>query len=219
MGGRPRYLQKLYKKILDLYQDNLEWHIGIQGNCDIGIDNTEYPILPWITLHKWDQNCGAGEANNRLIKHCEGELICKLDDDALPYGDYINHAIEINNVLEHKSIFSPYPVGLINNPGGVLSKDHSVLFSNKTDTFYTLRKVHHIGGFARIMPSKIAKSYTWPYDYCPGSSGKEDVNFSAYCNSTKISMFYLENSLIVEHQESTLGQHARYGETYFNGRF
>jgi glycosyltransferase involved in cell wall biosynthesis len=214
LGNRNFYLQKLFH-FLDSHHDKiLEWHIGIQGSDnDLGI-----PDKPWIKLHRWDTNCGAGEANNRLIKECSGEIICKLDDDALPYGEhYFNHIKEIYNLTGGNCIFSPYPVGLINNPGGVHSKEHFLIYGKNTDTYYTFRKVHHIGGFARIMPSKIAKSFCWPFDYSPLNSGREDVNFSEYCKTQNIPMFYLENSIIVEHLESTLGQKERYKE-YFSER-
>lgn len=214
LGGRDHYLQKLYN-FIDRNRDNaIDWHIGIQGN-DIKIN---IPEQNYIKIHRWESNCGAGEANNRILKHCDGEIICKLDDDALPYGEnYFNHIREIFKLTNGSSVFSPYPVGLINNPGGVLSKDHQLMYSNNLDVFYTLRKVNHIGGFARISPANIAKSFNWPYDYSPHNSGGEDVNFSQYCLSKNIPMFYLENSIIVEHQESTLGQKQRY-ENYFKQR-
>lgn len=213
-GGRAFYLNQLFSFIDKHKDDILEWHIGIQGS---GIE-INLPERDYIHLHYWDNNCGAGEANNRIIPMCKGDIISKLDDDALPYGDnFFKHIKEIYSLTNGSCIFSPYPVGLINNPGGVPSKSHSVLFSDNTNTYYTLRKVNHIGGFARVAPSKIAKSFKWPYDYSPLNSGREDVNFSEYCNANNISMFYLENTIIVEHLESTLGQKARY-PTYFMKR-
>lgn len=216
IGGRPLYIKKLFNFIHLNRDQDIDWHIGVQGkNIVLDIPNKDY-----IHLHVWDENCGAGEANNKLLKHIDAEIVCKLDDDALPYGsDYFLHIREIFKLTNGNAIFSPYPVGLINNPGGVLSKEHSVVYSSNSDTYYTLRKVNHIGGFARISPAHIAKSFTWPYDFSAHNSGREDVNFSSYCNSNNIPMYYLENSLIVEHQESTLGQHKRYNDTYFKGRF
>jgi hypothetical protein len=214
LGNRAHYLKKLFSFIDAHSSDILEWHIGVQG-CPAEL---MIPTRDYIKIHRWDTNCGAGEANNRLIRECKGDIICKLDDDALPYGDdYFKHVKQIYEITNKSCIFSPYPVGLINNPGGVLSKEHYLTYSEKLDTYYTLRKVHHIGGFARIMPSHIAKSFTWPYDYSDNNSGREDVNFSEYCRSQNIPMFYLENAIIVEHLESTLGQKERYKD-YFKER-
>ena len=217
LGTRNLYLHRLFNFIDKHREEIVEWNIGVQGNSSI---NLELPQRDYINIQFWNENCGAGEANNRLIKICNSDIICKLDDDALPYGDeYFKHIKQLFKLTEGKCIFSPYPVGLINNPGGVPSKNHKAIFGKETNTWYTLRKVPHIGGFARIMPAHIAKQFTWPYDYSPHNSGKEDVNFSQYCISKNIEMFYLENAIVVEHQESTIGQHSRYGESYFKGRF
>jgi hypothetical protein len=62
------------------------------------------------------------------------------------------------------------------------------------------------------------QQFYWPND-SSHAAGREDVNFSEFCGIRGIPMYYLENALVVEHQESTLGQHARYGENYFKGRF
>lgn len=214
LGNRNTYLNKLFNFIDLNKKDIIEWHIGVQGTQY----KLEIPDRPYITIEYWESNCGAGEANNRLIKKCKGDIICKLDDDALPYGtNYFEHIKQIYLLTNKNCIFSPYPVGLINNPGGVLSKEHSVIYSDVLDTYYTLRKVPHIGGFARVMPATIATQFVWPYDYSPLHSGQEDVNFSRFCQQKNIPMYYLENSIIVEHQESTLGQKERYKD-YFKGR-
>jgi hypothetical protein len=115
-------------------------------------------------------------------------------------------------------VFSPYPVGLINNPGGPRGNRHEVIYSEVTDTYYTLRYVSHVGGFARISPS-FTKNWKFDNDLIPGISGSEDSQFSLKCQQLNIPMAYLENAIVVEHQESTLGQHSRYGNNYFNGRF
>jgi hypothetical protein len=73
--------------------------------------------------------------------------------------------------------------------------------------------VNHIGGFARISPSEIYQQIHFTDNH------NEDGEFSNFCNSMNIPMFYLENDLVVQHQESTLGQHQRYGEGYFGKRF
>ena len=110
---------------------------------------------------------------------------------------------------------------LINNPGGVPRlAPQFVSYGSETDTFYTLRPVDHVGGFARIAPRELVKDWVLASDRnIPGASGNEDIQFSRLCVQNNIPMYYLENALIVEHQESTLGQHARYGKDYFGERF
>jgi hypothetical protein len=166
-----------------------------------------------ITTEHWEDVKQDGAAMNILKKKCVFPLTMKMDDDAVMRSpDYFNHVLAINKLVPN-AMFSPYPVGLINNPGGVLSKDHSVKYSPDTDTYYIFRKVHHIGGFAKIIPTNLLQQVNF-------SDGRmEDTETSQFCGRNNIPMYYLENALIVEHQESTLGQHARYGEAYFKGRF
>lgn len=210
--GRELYLKRLISSIMNNihYSNDFEYYIGFQGvkpsdNLLYYIENFK-KICPNIYLEIWDSNCGSGEANNKIIPKLNGDIIVKLDDDALiQSSNYFEHIKEINRLIPN-SIFSPFPVGLINNLGGVLSNERRVIYGENTDIYYTLRKVNHIGGFGRISPSNICKQYTWPYDLSEITSGNEDTNFSNFCKLKNIDMYYLENSIIIEHQESTLGQ-------------
>lgn len=170
------------------------------------------------TIIEFVENLGAGEGNNRMIPYLKGDIIAKLDDDAMivsqEYGSHIQEVMDLNP----NTIISPYPVGLINNPGGVpKAGTHKTIYSEKKDTWYTLRPVNHIGGFGRIVPAHVVKQYTWPNDLSKTTSGMEDVNFSYWATQNKYQMYYLENALIIEHQESTLGQQQRY-KTYYQNR-
>lgn len=224
--GREEYLIKLVNSISRTQKDvvnpvKIEHHIGFQGVCP-SVKLEEFLLnFEYIKIHKWENNVGAGEGNNKIIKELKNDIIVKLDDDALIQSyDFFNHVLEINTLLKSEAVFSPYPVGLINNPGGPPSSERHVLFGENTDTFYTLRKVHHVGGFSRIITRKVLDNYIWPndLDITNKNSGKEDVNFSNYCYFKKTPLYYLENAIITEHQESTLGQHARY-VNYFGKRF
>ena len=216
--GREYYLKKLIDSLAKNAGDiEYEHHIGFQG---ITPSEELRQFLPQNTiLHLWPESCGAGEANNRIIPQLKGDLIVKLDDDALIYSpDYLVRAQEVSRLLKDSCVFSPYPVGLINNPGGVRGTGHFVRYSEALDIYFTFRPVPHIGGFGRIVPRKIIGDFKWPNDLNVSTSGSEDTNFSNYCEARFIKMFYLENAMVIEHIESTLGQHERY-KTYFEGRF
>lgn len=142
-----------------------------------------------------------------------GNIMIKMDDDCVIRSPNFMTHVEALYRIYPNAVFSPFPVGLIGNLAGVPSSDRHVVYSKETDTYYTLRKVHHVGGFARISPK-------WLYDDCifPRQTHGEDSEFSMHCGRKGVPMYYLENALIVEHQESTLGQHKRYGDIYFKGR-
>ena len=214
--GRWFYLKQLINSIE--YDENIEHYIIYQGLSPteelIDIMNSE-GIIPVIL----ENNIGIAMAMNMIYKKLTGDIIIKLDEDAkIISKDFFKHVREIHT-MSPKLVFSPYPVGLINNPGGVLSKNHQIGYSKNTDTYYTMRIVNHIGGFARISPKEYTIDWVFDNDLIAGSSGNEDGQHSTKCIQNNIPMAYLENCLIVEHQESTLGQHKRYGEEYFKGRF
>lgn len=130
-------------------------------------------------------------------------LIWKADDDCMIQSrDFFLHLEEINKMFPDM-VFSPFPVGLIQNFGGVPSQDRFVRYSERTGVFYTFRRVRHVGGFARCCPAKYLVGLKF------GVNSDEDMFFSNVMGKQKIQMCYLENAIVVEHQESTLGQKER----------
>lgn len=139
---------------------------------------------------------------------CSSEIFWKLDDDALIYTDNAFAHIEELYKLYNPAVFLPYPVGLIEHPGGAGSRGHITAYSKQTDNYYTLRKVGHISGFARIMPTNVFKQIIFTDRHY------EDVECSEWCRKNNVPMFTLENTLVVEHRETKYGQYHRYGEDY-----
>ncbi len=213
--GRWKYLYDLISSTP--YDKDVEHFIIYQGVTPPE-DMINYTKMCKIKNVFLEKNIGIAAAMNHIFPQLSGDIIMKLDEDAKIISPiFFKHVREINK-LNPDLVFSPYPVGLINNPGGVPSKNHSVIYSKDLNQYYTLRHVNHIGGFARISP-KFTTNWRFDNDLIPGISGNEDSQHSQKCLSGGIPMAYLENAIIVEHNESSLGQHARYGEAYFKGRF
>jgi len=217
--GREIYLDRLIQSIQSLGGSTpFEHHLCFQGvkpsrdlSRFLASIRDSYPLH----IHLWEQNHGTGEGINRILPSLAGSLIQKLDEDAVIRSpDFFRHVEAVHHLVP-EAVFSPYPVGLIDNPGGLLGGRKAdlgrfVLYSQETDTYYTFRKALHVGGLARIGPALILKGFRWPQDLGFGHSGCEDMNFSKHCRENGIPLLYLENGLIVEHQESTLGQAQRY---------
>lgn len=214
--GRNLYLNRLIRSIAEqdvelinnhyiIFQDN-SFDISVfQGISAMYMSRISHKIIP--------QKLSVGEVLNNETRYFKSPYTLKLDDDAVIRSpDFFKHAQEVIN-LNNEPVFSPFPVGLINNLGGPSSIGRQVKHSRDLDTYYTQRKVSQVGGFARFSPTKLLQSAKFT------DSHNEDQEFSEFCRQKNIEMFYLENTLIVEHQESTLGQHERYGENYFKGRF
>ena len=212
--NRPLYLNRCIKSILHNNKDfqDVHHHIVFNGCSVESID----PIHPSYNVTFYQHNSFETLEFNLnkylpLMGAEDDDIVVKFDDDVIVSSpDFFNHVKCIMSLIPN-AVISPFPVGLINNLGGPASNDRQVIYGKDTDTFYTLRKVNHVGGFARITRYKNYKNFMFT------SVNGEDVNFS---NTHKhLEFFYLENSLIVEHCESTLGQHARFDNTYFKGRF
>ena len=218
--GRDYYLKNLVNSIERLGgHSNYEHHICFQGVEPSREIKSFLEHKDEVTLHQWEENVGIAEGMNTIIPLLKGDLIIKMDDDCvIRSGQFFKH-IEAVSKLFPQTVFSPYPVGLINNPGGPRGHGHVVKYSEDTETWYTLRMVQHVGGFSRVSPRELVKDWVLTPDLIEGQSGNEDGQHSSLCLANGIPMAYLENAIIVEHQESTLGQHQRYGEEYFSGRF
>ena len=216
--GREVYLKKCINSVFsDMLGCDLKYehHIIFQGVAPSRKIRLLYDSLPNVVLHEWPKNIGVANGLNEIIPKCNGELIFKMDEDCKIVSEYlIEKAFDIYNRFPN-IVFSPFPVGLINNKGGPIGVSHFVY--KKDDSFYTFRKVQHLGGFARFAPKYIYQNFKFELDLINGISGNEDGQFSLHCIHNNIGLYYLENNLIVEHQESTYGQIARYPE-YFSNR-
>ncbi|MEK7094151.1 MAG: glycosyltransferase family A protein [Patescibacteria group bacterium] len=221
--GRELYLEQQIKSILAFAGSfDFEHVICFQGTSPSGKLKAFFESLPPqynLRVKAWEKNYGKGLAINKISPELQGKLILKLDDDmALRAPDFIPHLNTIHELLPNH-VLSPFPVGLIANLGGPRSDQRFIRYSKITDTFYTLRTVDYVGGGARVTPAHIMRNFTWPDEQSPEVKIKnEDWHFSMYCRENNIPMAYLENALIVEHQESTLGQSCRYGQKY-KGKF
>ena len=235
LGGRDRYLfrclDSVYQKEIDeqyTYPVNnndcvkIEHHIIFQGatpSSEITGCLKTYRQSEYYTLipHIWDTNIGIGAGLNKILPSCKGELIFKMDDDCeIVSKDFFLRAYTLHKRFPN-SVFSPLPCGLLRSPGGPPALSHKVWWDKTSDIIWTKRIVNHVGGFARFAPKTIMGKFKFSNDLIPGISGTEDSQLSSYCNSNNIEMFYLEDGLIVSHQETCYGQLLRNPE-YFVGR-
>lgn len=219
LGSRDHYLDQCIRSVL--FQEDApkyEHHIIFQGaKNNFHISKTRFMEEHGCVFHEWPENIGIGAGLNKILPECSGELILKMDDDCrLITQSLLSQAYDIYKRFPN-SVFSPYPVGLIRNPGGPPGSRYSIWHKKESDVFYTRRHVSHVGGFARFSPASIIKNFKFAADLSAGQSGTEDGQFSEHCRSNGVDMFYLENELIVEHNESGLGQIARYKD-YFASR-
>src|SRR5688572_12507656 len=224
--GRTHYLDKLIASVVESarsYPREVEHHICFQAVSPAGstlalVRNHGAKGLRFA-IHEWPQNLGVAMGMNRIIPALGGEVLIKMDDDCLIQSRHFFEHVEAVSVLKPTALFSPFPAGLLGDVvGGVPGSRRSVGYSPTTDTYYTFRPVTHLGGFCRVSPARLVRGWVLEPDLLRGASGSEDTQYSARCRREGIEMYYLENALIVEHQETALGQRVRYDQ-YFRARF
>lgn len=227
LGGRDEYLKKCIVSVAEdlLNSDSkiiIEHHLIFQG-CKkpqfiYDIIANESSVAGYnIYCHEWPTNIGIGAGLNKILPECKGELIFKMDDDCeIVSKNFFERAYALYKRFPN-SVFSPLPCGLLRSPGGPPALNHKVWWDKTNDIIWTKRIVNHVGGFARFAPKTIMEKFKFSNDLIPGISGTEDGQLSSYCNSNNIEMFYLEDGLIVSHQETCYGQLLRNPE-YFAGR-
>jgi glycosyltransferase involved in cell wall biosynthesis len=234
LGGRNEYLfrclDSVYQKEIeeqyiygvDCTSLKIEHHLIFQGAMpapeikqalSVYRESDYYKLI----IHYWPENIGIGAGLNKILPECKGDLIFKMDDDAkIISSDFFDKAYALYKRFPN-SVFSPLPCGLLRSPGGPPALNHKVWWDKTNDIIWTKRIVNHVGGFARFAPKTIMEKFKFSNDLIPGISGTEDGQLSSYCNSNNIEMFYLEDGLIVSHQETCYGQLLRNPE-YFAGR-
>jgi len=229
LGGRDKYLrdcvssvgQATYEaEMLSIHTENpitIEHHVIFQG-CknnlyDLGLKNFD------VIAHELPQNIGIGAGINYIVPHLSGKLTLKFDDDCkIISKDFFSHCMFLDSVLG-KSIWAPMVGGLQNNLCGVKGYAHSSIHDEENDSYYQLRRVHHVGGICRFARREIYEGFTFPNDLDKSGriSGTEDGDLSTYAQHNSIPMYYLDTAIYVEHNEGTLSQTLRYKD-YFKLR-
>jgi hypothetical protein len=164
---------------------------------------------------EWDKNIGIGAGLNKIIPLCDAPLIFKMDDDCeIISRNFFSTALFVNSKFP-QAIFSPQPIGLVNNMAGPPGHKREVIEDVETHKYHMVRHVNHVGGFARFCPAKIMKSFTFAPDLINGISGDEDGQLSQFALRANIPMIYVETGMVVEHMEG-LGQQIRYPQYFAN---
>lgn len=204
--GREDYLAEQFQ-MLKAHRGVFRNHIFVCNGYRPSEQTARWLRRLGSVVHRFDERLPVGACIEGLKHHFTAEHTMKLDDDALPLGErFFDHLHALRELLP-RHVFSPFPIGLLGNRGGPAitpGREHDVLYSASTKTYYTLRPVRHVGGFARIAPSSFYRDFAFNIE---GHS--EDAEFSSAMNKRGVSMVYVENAFVVDHAETSLGQKKR----------
>jgi|GEM_PF-1378992 len=218
--GRMFYLEKLIQsmqKNIHLPYQHVILNQGVNDPDFISFLNNLANNNNNIEIVHSDENLGINAGCKKCVSMCTGDLIVKLDEDMrIVSDDFLKHLLAAYNTVGEPVALTAFPAGFIGEPGGVPGRfGHSVYYSKETDTYYTIRWVHYLGGYCECIPRMIYE-IAKPLDGFRGrkrSSG-QDVYISRRMRKAGFRLGYFENACIVEHQESTLGQETRFRD-YF----
>lgn len=204
------YTKTCFNELKNTSGYNFDHFVVDNGSVDGTIEWLEEEYKPYKLIIN-SENMGISIASNQAIESIlEGEydIIIKVDNDALSLTQgWLKEFVELYK-RNHMMVWSPYPEGLRDNPGG----SPRVTYGNLNKHLIGL--ANHLGGLFHVAPSNAYD--TWRWDEADPKHGLQDLLFSQHLAKCGFGMAYVED-IRVEHFESTDGQQKRFPE-YFEKR-
>jgi len=226
---RLHYTQRMIESLAQSARERYQHVIVDQGSRDDTVKFLKslprlYPHIEWklIFLAK---NVGIIQGQILALEQCTGDLLVKIDNDCRVMTQDIDlHLKTLYALTGPGYALSPFPAGLISHRGGPPRIGYEVYYSEERDCYYTLGLTSHVGGLFRAVPRPVLEKAGGWEDYYRENPGEdlhshEDSYFSQRALRSGFKLAYIENECVVEHQESTHGQHVRYGSEYFGNKF
>lgn len=142
-----------------------EWLKGMGGSKDMP-SNLKY-------VHLNDENVGITKASNALvdeIKEGDYQIIIHMDNDCeFMTKGWLETFIDIWK-RNHRVYMSPYPEGLVHNPGGA----PRVGVANIGQ--YMVEVTMHIGGLCAFIDARAYDNFRWTDDFLHGNQDSEASN-------------------------------------------
>ncbi len=227
--NRLLYTRRMIESLAENVSSKYQHVIVDQGSSDGTKEYLEslksrYPKVDWEIVYL-KENIGIAEGQKAATQRCNGNILIKIDNDCRVLSRHIDkHLAAIYRLTGLDYVLSPFPLGLIGNLGGVPRVGFEIYYSEDMDRYYTLGLAERIGGLFMCLPRVILDKtggwlgYSEKYKD-PKKHMYDDVYISEKIKGAGFKMAYIENDCAVEHQESTLGQHERYGDGYFKAKF
>lgn len=218
--GRELYLQRLLESVIRGAGDvTVEHHLCFQGVepseatrqliAHHGVQGLRFVV------HCWEENVGSALGQDRVLREIDGDFIIRLDDDALLLSPSFFRTLVAAHRLMPGAVLHAFPVGLVRTVGGMRALERDLAYDEELDLWFTYRRVERAGGLARSGPGDLLRTFRFTDDRGVGHSGSESRQFADQCKAAGIPIYVLENGVVVEHQESSMGQFARLGRSYF----
>ena len=217
--GRLDYTKKMFQSLKDSTDMDFDWYVFDQGSGD-GTEEWLYELKqnegqPRY-IHLNGSNVGISKASNHLLDKIEAttvllpkdyQIVIKVDNDAQFLTKGWLSTVKDLWKRNHMLYMSPYPEGLVNNPGGAPRVGYGYVGPYMTEV------TEHIGGLCAAIDSHAYKDFRWNDQF---KHGNQDWEASSFFRTVGYMPCYISIHRVY-HQDTTVGQAKKYPE-YFERR-
>jgi glycosyltransferase involved in cell wall biosynthesis len=209
---RLEYTKRMWESLNKSTKYPFKWFVWDNGSKDgtqEWLKKEIVPISPAVTLYGENQGItkASNEAIEEILKGEDFEIIIKVDNDCefLTFG-WLETIIDLWK-RNHLLYITPYPEGLVDNPGGAPRIGYSYIGP------YFVEVSYHLSGLCAAVWSKAYEKFRWTDQFLHGNQDREaSIAFS----KQGFMPMYLPLHRI-QHMDTTAGQYKKFPE-YFEKR-
>lgn len=205
---RLDYTKRMAKSMRESAGYPFDWYVLDQGSDDGTPDWLEESYAHYV--YKSDKNLGITKASNMLLDATfedKYQIIVKVDNDCEFLTKNWLHTLVDLWKRNHMLYMSPYPEGLVHNPGGAPRIGHAYVGP------YFVEVTNHIGGLCAFIDSRAYKNFRWTDQF---KHGNQDMEASMEFRKQGYMPCYIPLHR-VWHMDTTEGQYTKYPK-YFERR-
>jgi len=167
--GRIEYTKQMYESLKDSTKYPFDWFVFDQGSDDGTGDWLMDEVKPRY-VHLNGSNVGITKASNHLLDKIQKigyDVIIKVDNDcAFMTKHWLESLVDLWR-RNHMLYMSPYPEGLVDNPGGAIRLGYSTIGP------YSIEVTKHVGGLCAFVSSKAYDDFRWTDQFKHGNQDSE----------------------------------------------
>jgi teichuronic acid biosynthesis glycosyltransferase TuaG len=205
---RLEFTKKMFSSLCKSTDYKFDWFVWDNGSKDGTPEWLELVAPHYLHLHS--ENVGISKADNHLVdKIMQGyyQIAIHVDNDCeFKTVGWLENFVDLWK-RNHKLYMSPYPEGLVSNPGGAPRVGRA--FINP----YFIEVTEHIGGLCAFIDTRAYKEFRWKDKFLHGN---QDWEASQAFRKLGYMPCYIPLHR-VEHYLTTEEQHKYYPE-YFKRR-
>jgi glycosyltransferase involved in cell wall biosynthesis len=204
--NRLDYTKKMWESLNKATRYNFDWYVVDNGSED-GTIGWLKETLGDDRFIVFKENQGITKASNRAVDEImkgNYQIVIKVDNDCefTTFG-WLETLVDLWK-RNHLLYMTPYPEGLVHNPGGAPRVGYSFIGP------YFVEVSYHLSGLCAAVWSKAYEKFRWTDKFLHGNQDREaSIAFS----KQGFMPMYLPQQRVM-HQETTEGQYKRYPE-YF----